>query len=120
MKFHGIKCTYPGTVRSNLLYNCQFNVFYNLLDSSEQLDLYLNSEVARGYLVNKSMHYTDFCTTVESVPFQGMCTLPHEISFSFKKNRADLLNGYVQILVTKINFSHMIVHLVDRGLKIHS
>ena len=30
-----------------------------------------------------------------------MCTLPHEISFSFKKNTADLLNGNVRILVHK-------------------
>ena len=49
------------------------------------------------------------CTTVQSVSFRGMCTLPQEILYSFKKNTADLLNGYVLIIVHKIKFSHGIV-----------
>ena len=67
MKFHGVKCTYPGTVRSKLLYNSQFSVLYNLIDSPEQLGLYFNTDDARGYLVNKNAHYNhdnDCCATV--------------------------------------------------------
>ena len=89
MKNHGVKCTYPETVRSKLLYNSQFNELYNLIDSPEQLDLYFNTEVARVYLVNKRAHYTDCCITVQSVPFRDMCTLLHEILLSFKKNTAN-------------------------------
>ena len=113
MKFHGVKCTYPGTVCSKLLYNSQFNVLYYLIDYPEQLDLYFNTEVARGYLVNKTPHYTDCCTTVQSVSFRGVCTLPQEISFCFKKNTTDMLNGYVRILVHKINFIRVIVHQIE-------
>ena len=37
-------------ISRNLLYNCQINVLYNLLDSSGQLDLYCNVEVAGVYI----------------------------------------------------------------------
>ena len=58
------KCTYLEIVHSKLLYNSQFSVLFNLIDSPEQLDLYSNTEVAQGYVVNKSTHYTDCCTTI--------------------------------------------------------
>ena len=51
-----VKCTYPETVHSKLLYNSQFNVLYNLIDSPEKLDSHFITEVARGYLVNKIAH----------------------------------------------------------------
>ena len=55
-----VKVHKPRTVRSKLLYNSRFSVLYNLIASLEQLDLYFYTEVARGHLVNKSTHYTDF------------------------------------------------------------
>ena len=110
MKFHRVKCTYPGRVRSKLLYISQFCVLFNLIDSLEQLDLYFNTEVARGFLVNKSVHYTDCCTTIESVvSVRGMRTLHHKI-IQFKENMTNLLNGYVRILYSSSKISgHPIV-----------
>ena len=42
MKFHVVKCTYPGMVHSKLLYNSQIHVHDNLIDFPKQLDSYFN------------------------------------------------------------------------------
>ena len=61
---YGVKYIYPGMERSKLLYNSQFCVLNNSIDSPEQLGLYFNTDVVRGYLVKKSAYYTDCWTTV--------------------------------------------------------
>ena len=56
--------------------------------------------IAWRNIFNFRAHLTDSCIiTVCSVPFRGLCTLPREASFSFKKTIIDLLTGFVQILV---------------------
>ena len=53
--------------------------------------------VARDKFMNYRTHRFLSCITDLSIKFMGMCTLIHDISFSFlKKDMTDLHTGYVE------------------------
>ena len=54
------------------------------------------TSVAQGNLINYRALRTYSCITDWSIKFWGMCTLPHDISSSFKTIMTDLLTGSVQ------------------------